>query len=1260
MLEITGEHILRLGDEDLRHLVVKVCEAELRRAGLPASGVFAGGNQTAADGGIDVRVELPAECGLLDFIPRPATGFQVKCEDMPPAAITNEMQPDGQLRDSIKDLIARGGAYVIVSSKGTVADAPLRNRLAAMRAAVGDQPDASRLKVDFYDRDRLARWVRQYPGVELWLRERVNARLQGWQPYAAWAGGELGQPYLYDDTARLLVRKAGAPPTTLSVDAGIDQLRKTLRSPGGVARLVGLSGTGKTRLVQALFESGVGTSEPLDTALVVYTDLGHSPEPNARDMLLHLGSLEQRCVVVVDNCNPSTHRTLVEVVQRYAEFLSLITVEYDVAEDDAPEATDSFELAPASEAVLQRILERLAPHLSSADRYRITEFSGGNARIALAMAHTVSQGESLGVLNDTELFRRLFRQNQADSDELLRAAEACSLVYSFEGEDTSSDASELRVLASLAGMTARELFRLVSTLKNRDLVQTRSRWRALLPPALANRLAKAALENIPRAEIVEALGRSERLLVSFSRRLEYLHDSDEARSIASRWMEDEHWLAEPARLNELGRTLFFNLAPLIPDKVLSALERAFEPERVADFFAHQSDTHRWASLARHLAYEPHLFERAAEILILLVEHEADSQATCRSQWKEMFRIGLSGTLAPPEQRAAFLEKLFASPSAKRREIATDAIEAMLDAVHITSSHDFSFGARPHGYGWEPSSAVDVQDWFARAFALIRRVASTGPAERERARQAVAGHFRELWSTGIHESLTALMRELAGTDGWPAGWIATNTALHFDREHMAPEVLERLLSLRAELAPKNLAQEIRSYTLPQAHGLLDVVDALEEGETDDNAVHAWQRVDLKATSLGEAASTQDDVLQDVLPELIASADGRQWLFGQGLGRASPHPHRHWELLHSTFSQAGENRNPAVLAGFLRGLRINNKALADEILDGALTDSALQAHFPYLLGFPQDDADGDRLLAALTHEVAKPHMFRLRTATGGTGGLSVPKFCEVVGALASVEGGLMHALDELDGDLHQRKANKCDVPGELVRLARSLLSKFQFDVRTPMSAYRVNQLAKLAFSGAEAAEAAAAFAGRFAAAMDDYRTHGDEYGELACTLFKLQPSVALDAFLSKPAKRRRFGFRHRFVARHGPVVQCAPREALLAWVMTAPEERAALLAPEIDIFETAGDAGLQLSSLAQQLLELAPQKAPVLAGFSTNFHPTSWSGSLAATLSPFLTLAEQLSRSADSEIAAWAAENMRRMQQRIETDRRFESVHEERFE
>jgi len=165
-------HIAELADDYLRTLIGLLCEAELARRGLPVSVVTWGGNQRAADGGLDVRVSLPAGSAVADFMPRPNTGFQVKCQDMPRAAILEEMRPSGVLRPVIRELADASGAYVIASSQGSTADSALRNRCAAMAEAVAGLPNAEALTLDFHDRTRLASWVRPTPADHFTEAER--------------------------------------------------------------------------------------------------------------------------------------------------------------------------------------------------------------------------------------------------------------------------------------------------------------------------------------------------------------------------------------------------------------------------------------------------------------------------------------------------------------------------------------------------------------------------------------------------------------------------------------------------------------------------------------------------------------------------------------------------------------------------------------------------------------------------------------------------------------------------------------------------------------------------------------------------------------------------------------------------------------------------------------------------------------------------------------------------------------------------------
>jgi hypothetical protein len=150
------------------------------------------------------------------------------------------------------------------------------------------------------------------------------------------------------------------------------------------------------------------------------------------------------------------------------------------------------------------------------------------------------------------------------------------LVYSFQGHDLEGENAELPILGSLIGKSAEELYRGVAELRRRDLLQERGVWRAVLPHAIANRLAAMALENIPSQRIQAAIvnGKSERILRSFSRRLGFLDSSKEARAIVSGWLAPGGLLSDTLNLNDVEKDIFNNIAPVVPETVLAVLESA--------------------------------------------------------------------------------------------------------------------------------------------------------------------------------------------------------------------------------------------------------------------------------------------------------------------------------------------------------------------------------------------------------------------------------------------------------------------------------------------------------------------------------------------------------------------------------------------------------------------------------------------------------------------------------------------------------------
>lgn len=208
---------------------------------------------------------------------------------------------------------------------------------------------------------------------------------------------------------------------------GLHRLRTILSAPGRSVRLAGLSGVGKTRFVQALFDDRVG-EQALDKSEAFYADVAEGPDPDPNALIEQLTVQQSRSIIILDNCPPILHRQATNICTQASSTVSLVTVEYDVR-DDLPPETSVFRLEPASDDLIKKLIESHCPHVSQVDARTIAEVSGGNANIAIALANTVSSGETLSGLRDDELFRRLFTQRKESSDDFMRSAEAISLVY---------------------------------------------------------------------------------------------------------------------------------------------------------------------------------------------------------------------------------------------------------------------------------------------------------------------------------------------------------------------------------------------------------------------------------------------------------------------------------------------------------------------------------------------------------------------------------------------------------------------------------------------------------------------------------------------------------------------------------------------------------------------------------------------------------------------------------------------------------------
>ncbi|KAA0676142.1 hypothetical protein [Roseomonas genomospecies 6] len=1251
MFTVENRHIAALTDADLRTLVGMLCEAHLRAANLPKSAVTYGGDQRAADGGVDVRVDLPPDAVVASWVPRPQTVFQVKQEKngLPPTAITAEMRPKDAPRPLLAELAASGGAYIIVSGMETLSDRALALRRRAMREAIADVPGTTEMPLDVYDGHRIARWANEHPGVAHWARHQIGEPLEGWRPFDDWTATPLSveSEYLVDDKGRLFDGSA-RDPDGLPIVGGLERIRASLAQPGAAVRLVGLSGMGKTRLVQTLFDGRVGANA-LDPAWVVYGDAGIVLDPPPQHMLARLARDGRRAVLIVDNCLPSLHATLVAELHATAGPVSLITVEYDIGDDNEHDSTAVFRLEPASDAVIEHLIARAHPRLAQPDRWRIVELSEGNARLALALAAAAPRGGSVAQLSKSDLFNRLFHQrNDKTGDQaLLRAAEVCALVYSFDGETVKGEGSELPLLAELAEQTVTHLHRHVATLLRRQLVQKRDRWRAVLPQALAIHLARQALENIPTALLRAAIeGAPPRLLRSFTRRVGYLHDSEAAQDIVAAWLEPDGRLHDVARLDSHGWDMFENVAPVRPDLALNAIQAAADREGDVAFFA--ADQHRRSELVHllhALAYEPVDFERAAWLMIRALATEApdNNHYSGRQNVEALFALYLSGTHASQAERLRLIDQLLQHHEPRFNDIGVMALGAMLNAGHFSSADRHSFGARQRDDGWWPKTNDEQAAWFRAALARAASLAAPESRHAQSVRSMIADQFRELWSVPLLAGdVDAVIRSIAGHGFWPEAWKAVCMTMAFDHEHMTAESLAALRALEAALRPVNLVQKTRAYVLSEGMGIADLDDT-ELMEDLNDFSGAQERLIAKVRELGSALALADDALDTLLPELVTAQSSTLHILGRSLGEASPDINALWRRLVSSFAAApAERRNATILANVLTAASVRNAAWTDTILDAAVADPVLGPCFPFMQSVVFIGKGGvKRLQRALETGLAPIQTYQSLGWCDAKDGLSDEDFAALVDTIAGQPGGAEMALEILFRRLYRkRNATPGSIGTTLIAAGRNLLGRYDVGGHSVNEDYRLSEMVKMCLSGPDAADAARGLCRAIAGAVRTSWKNAHDFQGTVSVLASLQPVAFLDAFVGageSAAKSELFRYSYRRL--RNPLLT-VPRESLLAWADAEPDQRYPRLAAFLGLFahdaddEAEGDD--RSPSLAVTLLDRAPDRNAILAAFGTSLTPQSWSGNLSDILDNRRKRLGHLLNHADAAVRAWAEE------------------------
>lgn len=789
----------------------------------------------------------------------------------------------------------------------------------------------------------------------LWLREHAGKHYSGWSGYGNWTGLNKEAGYIIDEKVKFSEASSNSE-TKVDAAGIIDSVRNRLKEAGASVRLVGLSGVGKTRFAQALFESETGI-KPLSQQSVFYTDTALNPDPVPAALLEKLVSSGFRAVLIVDNCGSPLHRTLTEQLGKATGDVSLLTIEYDIRED-LPENTDVIVMDTGSDDLIKEIIKTNYKHINLNSIHKIAEFSGGNARVAIALASAVGRDDDISRLKDRELFSRLLNQSEAVSEGVKKSAEVLSLVYSFQLKAEKGNSEELDCLSRLSDIKYEDLLRSAKVLKRRGLAQTRSIWMAVLPHPIANGLAQLALENMTHAKISEHINPrlTPRLFSSLTRRLGYLSRSAEAHSYANSMLapdgEFENYIADlPIKKNPAYNNCFIlisNIAPIAPSETIQFLKRMYERDPI--FCTRENPAFITITrLLRSLAYESIYFNDCASMLYLfsLSEKYNENINSIVDILSSLFSAHLSGTHATVEQRISFIKEKIENP---RRDISIKLITSMLRTSDFVSHLGFDFGSSVRDYGYYPKNYDEHEKWCLDVLNFIAETARNCPHWKSEMVELSSRHLQGLWKIGIssvRHALYNILMDNMDNKTYPVVWSAVSMVLKFDIEKNRLRDKDILIELESAASPDTFEKEIELFLFSSAHIYYGL-----QGEKKRNGTkkYSLEIAHEKAASLADVLLSKprkmiDEIIERCLFEKVNNSHINAFAVRMG----SIVEFRDYILKKLNELLSGPDiswLNEAFICGAICGLSRDNKSKVDEFLDRCVENRNLLALYPAL--------------------------------------------------------------------------------------------------------------------------------------------------------------------------------------------------------------------------------------------------------------------------------------------------------------------------
>lgn len=442
-----------------------------------------------------------------------------------------------------------------------------------------------------------------------------------------------------------------------------------------VLRLLGLSGMGKTHLVNEAFWG----DNYLKTHYL-YIDCYSCEYNDFRARLDWLFTNYREAYLVFDNCDQDLLQKIINRRRELQGTNPILTVYNDPMEESSGGSTAYLRMERAYDDIVENILSELPSPNSQLDRDKINDFSGGVPMIARLLVQGIKNEQGIGLITDASLMDKILGvKKESEERAVLQALSLFSFVgYRDELADQMAFIAKHRLIATVAGDDERRVAvfdRTIQSYLQRGIIEAKGRLVGIRPTPIALFLFREWLSDCSSDRLywilkeIQASPFVSPLTEAFCAQFRYMGKSARARQLLAEVAGPTSSLACVKEVfSEQGSRLFRSLVEVVdPEVVAQTLETVIGGMRTEELGRLSEGLSNIIWTIEKLCFEPSTFTRGAQMLLRLAAAQVDLPygSNVLDSFTRLFPVFLPATAASLTARLSFLKALHEQPDQQR-------------------------------------------------------------------------------------------------------------------------------------------------------------------------------------------------------------------------------------------------------------------------------------------------------------------------------------------------------------------------------------------------------------------------------------------------------------------------------------------------------------------------------------------------------------------------------------------------------------------